>query len=48
MFIEVISDVVGLDPSSATAEIIAGLSYLVILTIIVSCFFSALFSLFRR
>lgn len=48
MFIDVISDLVGLDPSSATCEIISGLSYVLILTVIVSCFFSALFSFFRR
>ena len=46
-FVEVISDIVGTSPNSPVTEIIAGLTYLVIVVCIVSCFFGALFSSFK-
>lgn len=46
-FLEVIVDIVGTPYYSPVTEIVAGLTYLVIVVCIVSCFFGALFSFFK-
>ena len=46
-FVDVIVDIVGTSPTSPVTEIIAALTYLVVVVCIVSCFFGALFSFFK-
>ena len=46
-FVDVVADILGTAPNSPVNDIIAGLTYLVVVVVIVSCFFGALFSLFK-
>lgn len=46
-FVNVISEIVGIAPNNPVIEIVASLTYLVIVVCIVSCFFGALFSIFK-